>query len=122
MQKILGVLAIAAGLGLAAPASAHWQGVALAPPGYPWAACSAPYGCAGPLYTRRLIAHRAVIVHHHHARAMQWHVRRVAHRRWRSHHARAAYGIRQAFQYIDDPQLAAVVAWSDIVNTEAPWR
>jgi hypothetical protein len=122
MRRILGVLAITAGLGLAAPASAHWQTGSIAPSGYPWAACSAPYDCGGPLYTRRLVGYRAVIVRHHRAHPLHRQVRRTVHRRWSPRSLHAAYVVRGAFQYIDDPHLAAVLAWGDIVNAEAPWR
>lgn len=127
MRKILCLLAIAAGVGLTAPASAHWQGNNIAAPGIAWAACSAPYGCASPLYTRRLvppyarhvIAHSQLVARHHRAHAVRRHVRRVVHHRFRPLHAHAAYAMPRGFQYIDDPQLAAVLAWGDIVNPEA---
>jgi hypothetical protein len=125
MRKILEAMAIVAAVGCAAPASANWRGSEIAPPGYPWAACSAVYGCASPLYTRSLVAHRAVVVHRRHARVVRRPHARVVHRRvthivyrsWRPHHVRAAYGVRGGFQYIDDPRLAAVLAWGDIVNS-----
>lgn len=126
MPKAFWFLGIAVGLSLADPASAYWRDNAIDPPGFPWAACSAPYGCAGPLYTRRLVSpytHRVVVrrrlVIRHHDHVMRRHTRRIAHRRSMHLHAHAAYAIRAGFQYIDDPQLAAALAWSDIVNAEA---
>lgn len=129
MRKLLGLLGLAAGLGLSAPASAHLDEIAIAPPGIPWAACSAAYGCASPLYTRRLIAlythrrivHHVMLVRPHHPYALRRHVKRFVHRRQEPHRTHAGYTVGATFQYIDDPQLAAAVAWSDIVN-EGPWR
>ena len=122
MRHFFGALAIAATIGFAVPANAHWNGRDIAPPGYPWAACSALNGgCASPLYTRRLVAHLTLIVHRHHARIVhRRHIvhrkpTRVVHRGWKLHRIHA--GIRGGFQYIDDPQLAAVLAWGDIVNS-----
>lgn len=125
MRRILCLVGLVAGLGLATPAIAHWRANEIAPPGIPWAACSAPYGCAHPLYTRRLIPayshpirHRRLVIRHHRAhpilrpRHVVLRSRKVVHRHMR-------YAVRGAFQYIDDPQLAAAVAWSDIVNAEA---
>lgn len=117
MRTILATVAITAMVGFAGTASAHWHGNVIDPPGYPWAACSAPYGCASPLYTRRLIGHSRVVIRHHHARLAHHSLKHAVHRTWKPrHHLHAAYAAR-GFQYIDDPQLAAVLAWGDIVNS-----
>jgi hypothetical protein len=130
VQKILGGLVVALGLGLAAPASADWEGhftPRVGAPGYAWATCSAPYDCVGPAYVRRVsprrhevtVSHRQVrtVRRPHRARTLAHHKGRLAVRA-AGYRATGYYVPWGSFEYIYDPQLAAVAAWADIVNAE----
>jgi hypothetical protein len=125
MRSLAGALVLGLGLVLGGPT--HAEGVALpvAPPGSPWAACSAPHACIGPVYVRRVSVvhwHRRIATHRHfhdvrraHRRVVRTrHVKLV--RRVSVSHYRIAY--RPPLEYIYDPRLAAAVAWADVVNSQ----